>query len=488
MTETPINWTALRHDTGDVPWEAVENAIAAVAGEPGSWEGLADVYWQSVDANSGFVGLYVPVILGEAGSRLADSKDRSVRERIEAFLLKGLLDGWDRGDDFALAAFQYACGRMGPAILPQVLRRIKGAPADRETCGELWALLALAGRSTDAELRAAIARRCLVRVENVLKGVEEAWELLEPLHVLAALRWAEAQPILERLGREKADELQEADLEADYAQVCRAIQDETDQERAVEIWEEGWREFVGREFKHWRKWYESEAKPEQGGGNRVSEADWDSDPHAAAEGLSRDWAQQFAVSSQASELPPELREDASARAAMMLYYGMIHVGPEPGDWGIAGWHELLCEVLPRKVTADAEWFAGVAPTAGILLRWLDAAGLMVGGAALALTVEQWGPDVAAAAKDPRNWGMAKNLMMQAYAEGVDLEDEHQLAGFVTHHNARQDQRRPLLDGASTATTSHWLPAPPFVHAEPKVGRNDPCPCGSGKKYKKCCGR
>jgi len=24
--------------------------------------------------------------------------------------------------------------------------------------------------------------------------------------------------------------------------------------------------------------------------------------------------------------------------------------------------------------------------------------------------------------------------------------------------------------------------------EPKVGRNDPCPCGSGKKYKQCCGK
>ena len=24
-------------------------------------------------------------------------------------------------------------------------------------------------------------------------------------------------------------------------------------------------------------------------------------------------------------------------------------------------------------------------------------------------------------------------------------------------------------------------------SEKKVGRNDPCPCGSGKKYKKCCG-
>jgi SWIM/SEC-C metal-binding protein len=25
-------------------------------------------------------------------------------------------------------------------------------------------------------------------------------------------------------------------------------------------------------------------------------------------------------------------------------------------------------------------------------------------------------------------------------------------------------------------------------AEEKIGRNDPCPCGSGKKYKKCCGK
>ena len=24
--------------------------------------------------------------------------------------------------------------------------------------------------------------------------------------------------------------------------------------------------------------------------------------------------------------------------------------------------------------------------------------------------------------------------------------------------------------------------------EPKIGRNDPCPCGSGKTYKKCCGK
>jgi preprotein translocase subunit SecA len=31
-------------------------------------------------------------------------------------------------------------------------------------------------------------------------------------------------------------------------------------------------------------------------------------------------------------------------------------------------------------------------------------------------------------------------------------------------------------------------ADPIVNTVPKVGRNDPCPCGSGRKYKKCCGR
>jgi len=32
------------------------------------------------------------------------------------------------------------------------------------------------------------------------------------------------------------------------------------------------------------------------------------------------------------------------------------------------------------------------------------------------------------------------------------------------------------------------PAKPFVREGEKVGRNDPCPCGSGKKYKQCHGK
>lgn len=33
---------------------------------------------------------------------------------------------------------------------------------------------------------------------------------------------------------------------------------------------------------------------------------------------------------------------------------------------------------------------------------------------------------------------------------------------------------------------HHAPVVTYQRAAPKVGRNDACPCGSGKKYKKCC--
>jgi uncharacterized protein len=65
---------------------------------------------------------------------------------------------------------------------------------------------------------------------------------------------------------------------------------------------------------------------------------------------------------------------------------------------------------------------------------------------------------------------------------------------------RPDQREDLtkkFPASIAGIYRYWLPYRQAVHerllattirrAEPKVGRNDPCPCGSGKKFKKCCG-
>ena len=48
-------------------------------------------------------------------------------------------------------------------------------------------------------------------------------------------------------------------------------------------------------------------------------------------------------------------------------------------------------------------------------------------------------------------------------------------------NTRRDQRTVVTSQSQAQNTT-------VVRSTPKVGRNDPCPCGSGKKYKHCCGK
>jgi SEC-C motif-containing protein len=57
--------------------------------------------------------------------------------------------------------------------------------------------------------------------------------------------------------------------------------------------------------------------------------------------------------------------------------------------------------------------------------------------------------------------------------------------FCNHHEVSTFVREP--DGWKFED-GEMVGEKPTVRETPKVGRNDPCPCGSGKKYKKCCGR
>jgi hypothetical protein len=52
-------------------------------------------------------------------------------------------------------------------------------------------------------------------------------------------------------------------------------------------------------------------------------------------------------------------------------------------------------------------------------------------------------------------------------------------------DAGRARRFDAIFGSLSARLQRQEPA---RQAQPRVGRNDPCPCGSGKKFKKCCGR
>jgi SEC-C motif domain protein len=62
-----------------------------------------------------------------------------------------------------------------------------------------------------------------------------------------------------------------------------------------------------------------------------------------------------------------------------------------------------------------------------------------------------------------------------YSQNDEKVQHHEVATF-----RKEDEAWTFVDG-------HMLNQP-FRRDQPKIGRNDPCPCGSGKKYKKCCGQ
>ena len=57
-----------------------------------------------------------------------------------------------------------------------------------------------------------------------------------------------------------------------------------------------------------------------------------------------------------------------------------------------------------------------------------------------------------------------------------------------HNNAQSEPASEISAGASAATPQsvHNSAQAPIRREHPKIGRNDVCPCGSGKKYKRCC--
>jgi uncharacterized protein len=75
--------------------------------------------------------------------------------------------------------------------------------------------------------------------------------------------------------------------------------------------------------------------------------------------------------------------------------------------------------------------------------------------------------------------------MRPYKEAISAEEREKLivgaaAGVTGIYRYFQKQRSVEKQRSDSATT--------FRRTVPKIGRNDPCPCGSGKKFKQCCGR
>ncbi len=89
---------------------------------------------------------------------------------------------------------------------------------------------------------------------------------------------------------------------------------------------------------------------------------------------------------------------------------------------------------------------------------------------------EWhGLEIVAAEKGGENDDFGKVEFIVNYTQNGVKNRHHELSDF-----RKIDDKWFFMDGEAVAPQ-------PVVRDTPKVGRNEPCPCGSGKKFKKCCG-
>lgn len=91
-----------------------------------------------------------------------------------------------------------------------------------------------------------------------------------------------------------------------------------------------------------------------------------------------------------------------------------------------------------------------------------------------------------------------NMSTMSPSKGMRLVELLIAASNATHHDANRGFTPDEMAAAGWMGDEFDVsvsrldlfdnPNAPIVRGHAKIGRNDPCPCGSGKKYKKCCGR
>jgi hypothetical protein len=190
---------------------------------------------------------------------------------------------------------------------------------------------------------------------------------------------------------------------------------------------------------------------------------------------------EFSTSELFSELTESEKEESRFIVEMFAEYMYAYNLVPVEKWNVQDMEEICTDILPRKVTSEGSFFHSMAPVLSAYFQFLDMkSGVVVDASGMASRVQALGPTIVKNGMNPRYWGMAKSFFMAAQEAGYDITDETEIHRAMADYNAR------LLSDHLAGKKSSPAARNARVMAR-KVGRNEPCPCGSGLKYKRCCG-
>lgn len=466
LPTSELPWDALKAAKGEIPWAALEQFADALAADSSLLCPLEDLHTEAretVRETERYEDLYVPAIVALAATRLSDE----VRREVAAFLIDRLVEAGHEDDDIGLDVLTAAIGSLGPKVLPCILEATEKVPRAEPAWICLWQLTELAVQTEDGELRATTAKACMDLLRRAELGTVSLHDVQGAAWTLADLGFTDAIRPLQRLARRGWRRPSHIEIISALSALESGRRD-----RPRQVWEEPVKEWLESNWRVARAWYAEE----------VAERGEES-IHDAGLGRAGKLAERFAESDAAKALPLNALEDAEFIADNVLSLAWSYRQARPEDLDEDILREVLVTMMPHKIVAEQSVFQNVVPVTRALLSWLQSEGILQNAAPLVGAVASWDRLIVERAMDSSGWDRTKRFLMQAQREGVELTHDRAMRRFMVKYNRqlRDEQGVEASDGPAVT------PPGPSRKAV-KIGRNEPCPCGSGRKYKHCCGR
>ena len=195
-------------------------------------------------------------------------------------------------------------------------------------------------------------------------------------------------------------------------------------------------------------------------------------------------SRRFAVSKFAKDLTELEEESVAFICETILNYAWTEKETTPEKLNEDALKDVLTDILPRKAILHEEAFKFVPKIVSGMLRYFQDIQLLPEGIDLSEKVLVWSDEIIANGFNRELWDEGKIFSIEALEKGFDLDDPDTFRDLTPGYNELVD----VSDQHDDYPESDYTPNIPIKEYTKKIGRNQPCPCGSGRKYKKCCGQ
>ncbi len=172
-----------------------------------------------------------------------------------------------------------------------------------------------------------------------------------------------------------------------------------------------------------------------------------------------------------------LGERETSYVGLFFSFGRDYFSALPPTLSVSELKEILFELIPRAATMEEAEAEPLVLEFQAFFRFLHREFSVSNAARLADICDQSAVEtLKAKLSDSSNFGLAKSFFSAGKSLGLDMTTEEDIAAFAMAYN----------QGLASERDDFEDQPPVLIREQPAIGRNEPCPCGSGKKFKKCC--